>query len=225
MMMYQPVDYPWNDGFDFAAFRQQVGDFAELLGTAQLRSSFAFRWELITHLARLYASGTQMPPYSPFMPDEADDGESVPDAAVDPRKAKYRARHIRHIGDTVEACMGDDDAYHGVTWPDEDTVEKLTLSGELAWIYSDLLKGAEEWDQGRLDDAASTWVYGFEEGDWGPRCLSVLGCLHFYAGDRMSLLVGSTSEAWDSVSDQDAASCSEVSFTGTLEIDQAMPAD
>lgn len=222
-MMYQPVDYPWNDDFDFAAFRQHVGEFAELLGTAELRSSFAFRWELITHLARLYASGTQMPPYSPFM-DETDDGEPAPDEVVDPRKADFRARRIRHVRDTVKACMGDDDTYHEVTWPDEDKVETLTLSGELAWIYSDLLKGAEEWDQGRLDDAAFTWIYGFEEGDWGPRSLSVLGCLHVCAGDRIGLIGGSTSEASDSVSDQDAASCSEVSLSGTLEIDQALPA-
>lgn len=223
--MYQPVDYPWNDDFDFAAFRQQVGDLADLLCTAQLRCSYAFRWELITHLARLYASGTQMPPYSPFMPDEADDSELAPDETVDPRKAKYRARHIRHIRDIVKACMGDDDAYHGVTWPDEDTVETLTLSGEIASIYSDLLKGAEEWDQGRLDDAAFTWIYGFEESDWGPRSLSVLGCLHFCAGDRIGLIGGSTSEASDPVSDQDAASCGEASFSGTLEMDQALPAD
>ncbi|MGB4593477.1 MAG: DUF5063 domain-containing protein [Coriobacteriia bacterium] len=224
-MMYQPVDYPWNNDFDFAAFRQHVGEFAELLGTAELRSSFAFRWELITHLARLYASGAQMPPYSPFMPDETDDGEPAPDEAVDPRKADFRARRIRHVRDTVKACMGDDDAYYGVTWPDEDKVETLTLSGELAWIYSDLLKGAEEWDQGRLDDAAFTWINGFEEGDWGRRSLSVLGCLHLCAGDRIGLIGGSTSEASDSVSDQDAAPCSEASFSGTLEMDQALPAD
>lgn len=224
-MMYQPVDYPWNDDFDFAAFREYVEEFAALLRTAQLRSSYAFGWELLTHLARLYASGTQMPPYSPFMPDEVDDSERGPDEMVDPRRAKYRALRIRRIKEKVKACMGDDDAYYGVTWPDEDKVQKLTLSGELASIFSDLLKGAEEWDEGRLDDAAFTWINRFEEGDWGPKTLSVLGWLHLCAGDRIGLIGGSTSEVSDAVSDQDAASCSEASFSGTLEIGQALPAD
>lgn len=185
--MYQSVDYPWDDEFDFAGFRQQVEEFFELLGTAQLRDRYAFRWELITHLARLYASGTRMPPYSPFVLDE---DEAASGDEGDPRKAEFRARQVRAVTNAIRDCMGDDDSYFAATWPDEDKIEKLTLSGELAWIYSDLRRGADEWDQGRLDDAASTWILGFEESDWGPRSLSVLTQLHACAGERMGLIAG-----------------------------------
>ena len=199
--MYQSVDYPWDDDFDFAAFRQQVEEFFELLGTAQLRDRSAFRWELLTHLARLYASGTQMPPYSPFVPDEDEAAGAEED---DPRKAEFRSRQVRAVTDTIRSCMGDDDSYYAATWPDEDKIEKLTLSGELAWIYRDLRRGADEWDQGRLGDAASTWILGFEESDWGPRSLSVLTHLHACAGERIGLIAGVRSGAPEFGTDQDA---------------------
>jgi len=200
--MYQPIDHPWNDDFDFVGFRQQVEAFAQLLRTANLRNPHAFKWELITHLARLYASGTQMPPYSPFTPEESDDGQRASSDTVDPRRADFRARHIRSITDIVRGCTGDDDAYYTVSWPNEDTVEQTTLSGELLWIYSDLLKGAVEWDAGRFDDAAFTWILGFEEGYWGSSCLSALNWLHVCAGDRIGLIGSPTSEDQESVPDQ-----------------------
>lgn len=199
--MYQSVDYPWDDDFDFAAFRQQVEEFFALLGTAQLRDSSAFRWELLTHLARLYASGTQMPPYSPFVPDEDEAAGAEED---DPRKAEFRSRQVRAVTDTIRSCMGDDDSYYAATWPDEDKIEKLTLSGELAWIYRDLRRGADEWDQGRLDDAASTWILGFEESGWGPKSLSVLTWLHLCAGERIGLIAGVRSGTPEFGTDQDA---------------------
>lgn len=187
--MYQPVDYPWNDDFDFADFRQLIGKLAELLGTAQLRSKSAFLLELRACAARLYMLGTQMPPWSPFAGDEDSDDSEMPDVDVVPRQAHWRAEHVRHVADTVKFCAGDDDAYYELTWPDEDEVEPTLLSREITRMYSDLMKGAREWDAGRLDDAAFAWIHGFDEGDWGKACLSALRWLHFCAADRVGLVL------------------------------------
>lgn len=198
--MYQSVDYPWDDDFDFAGFRQQVEEFFELLGTAQLRDRYACRWELISHLARLYASGTRMPPYSPFVPDE---DEAASGEEEDPRAAGWRARQVRGVSNKILDCMGDDDLYYSVEWPDEDKVERTMVSDEMAWIYRDLRKGADEWDQGRFDEAAFTWLNGFEEGGWGQRCLSVLAQLHSCAGERIGLITSARSDEPESTAGQD----------------------
>lgn len=187
--MYQPVDFPWDDDFDFAAFRQELLDFSRLVSTANLRNKAAFLLELRTHVARLYLRGTQMPPWSPFVDDEREDESGTRDAEIDPRQAHWRAAQVRRIAEAVKYCAGDYDAYYQLTWPDEDEVEEVTLSSEVARMYGDLMKGAREWDEGKLSDAAFTWINGFEEGDWGQACLSVLGCLHFCAGDRIGLVL------------------------------------
>jgi len=187
--MYQPVGYPWNDDFDFADFRQLVDRFAQLLSTARLRDKSAFLLELRAYAARLYMLGTQMPPWSPYAGDEVPDRSEMPDADVDPRQAHWRAEHIARVADTVKYCAGDDDAYYELTWPDEDKVEQTTLPREITRMYADLMKGAREWDAGRLDDAAFTWIHGFEEGDWGEACLSALRWLHFSVADRVGLVL------------------------------------
>jgi len=210
ILMYQPVDFPWDADFDFADFRQLVQGLAELLGTAQLRDKSAFLLELRTYAARLYMLGTQMPPWSPFGGDEDSDDSGMPDAEVDPRQAYWRAQHIAHVADTVKYCAGDDDAYHELTWPDEDKVDRTTLSGEITRMYADLTKGAREWDEGRLDDAAFTWIHGFEEGDWGEACLSALRCLHFCVADRVGLVLLPGAGTRDAETTQDAAPSVEV---------------
>jgi hypothetical protein len=213
--MYQPVDYPWNDDFDFAGFRQLVQGLAELLGKAQLREKSAFLLELRTYAARLYMLGTQMPPWSPFAGDEGSDGSGMPDVDVDPRQAHWRAQHIAHIADTVKYCAGDDDAYYELTWPDEDKVEKTMLSREVTRMYSDLMKGAREWDAGKRDEAAFTWIHGFEEGDWGEACLSALRWLHFCVADRVGLVLLPGAGTRDAETTQDVVPSVEVDLDTT----------
>lgn len=208
--MYQPIDYPWNDDFDFADFRQLADKLAQLLGTAHLRDKTAFLLELRTYAARLYMLGTQMPPWSPFAGDEDSDGSGITDGDADPRQAHWRAKHLRHIADTVKSCAGDDDGYYELTWPDEDEVERTTLSREITRMYADLMKGAREWDAGRLDDAAFTWIHGFEEGDWGEACLSALRWLHFCTADRVGLVLLPGAGTRDAETTQGAAPSVEI---------------
>lgn len=189
--MYQPVDHPWSDDFDFAAFRQQVAQFQELLCTAPSRDPRAFKWELIAHLANLYASGAQMPPYSPFMPDSVDE---EPDESHESAVARWEARRIRvrSLVNSLQSVIGEeDDSYFAVDFPGEATVSQYSLSLELASILEDLEEPAAKWDAGHHDDAAWTWTIQFEEGGWGEAALSVLACLHYTAGERMSLFLGS----------------------------------
>lgn len=189
--MHQPTDYPWNDDFDFADFRQQVEEFARLLRINQARGPYAFTWEAVVHLARLYASGTQMPPYSPLMPDDVDD-ERTASYVVSSGQADARRTRLNRLANSLRVVIGEeDDTFFAVDFPDEATVSQYSLSRELAFISEDLEKGAAEWDAGRHDDAAWTWIYGFEEGGWGEEALSALACLHYIAGERMSLLLGS----------------------------------
>ena len=185
--MHQPAELPWNGDFDFAAFRQQVAQFQELLRTAPSRDPRAFKWGLIAHLAGLYASGTQMPPYSPFMPDDPEDEQVT---SHEPSAEQVAARRVRlqALANSLWAVIGEeDDAYFAVDVPDEETVSQYSLSRELVFILAGLEKGAAAWDAGRYDDAAWTWTIGFEEGGWGEEILSVLACLHYVALERMSL--------------------------------------
>lgn len=153
--------------------------------------------------------GTQMPPWSPFVDDEDSDDSEMPDADVDPRQAHWRAEHIRHVADTVKLCAGDHDAYYELTWPDEDKVEQTMLSRGITRMYNDLMKGAREWDAGRLDDAAFTWIIGFEEGDWGEACLSALRWLHFCVADRIGLVLLPGAGTRDAETAQDLVPSSE----------------
>ena len=221
--MYQPVEYPWNDDFDFADFRQLVDRFAQLLSTAQLRNKSACLLELRTYAARLYMLGTQMPPWSPFAGDEDSDDRGTPNSDVDPRQAYWRAQHIARVADTVKYCTGNDDAYYELTWPDEDNVDQTTLSREITRMYADLMKGAREWDAGRLDDAAFTWIHGFEEGGWGEACLSALRWLHFSVADRVGLVLRPSEGTREAETPQDTVLFCEVDLGmttgGALSVD------
>lgn len=186
--MHKPTDRPWNDDFDFAGFRHQVEEYGNLLRTAPSRDRRTLEWLLIACISGLYVSGTQMPPYSPFMPEDVDEESVGPDAAS-LTAANERRFRAKVLADSLRVVIGeDDDAYFAVDFPDEARVSQFNLSRELVLILGDLEEGAVAWDEGRHDDAAWTWTYGFEEGGWGEEALSVLVCLHYNAGERMSLL-------------------------------------
>ncbi|MBN1192731.1 MAG: DUF5063 domain-containing protein [Coriobacteriia bacterium] len=185
--MHQPIDHPWNDDFDFARFRQQVSEFGALLRTAPARDPRVFVWLLVNRLSRLYASGAQMPPYSPFMPDDVDE---EPAESHESAVARWEARRIRvrSLANSLRSVIGEeDDSYFAVDFPGEATVSQYSLSLELAAILEDLEEAAAAWDAGNHDDAAWTWTIQFEEGGWGEGALSVLACLHHIGVERMSL--------------------------------------